>query len=156
MLRSPEDGELITKRVIGKGDDWLFARDGRLVKCPKRHVWVEGDNASNSHDSNHYGAVPHCLLVGNVRAKLWPVPAGVPSRRGERHTHKYNDEQHLHATPHQPLPCHAGECEARVLPERALRRHNSQVELEGAGRSGLLRALTAAREATREYTQPSS
>ena len=43
-----------------------------------------------------------------------------------------------------------------MLPERALRRHNSQVELEGAGRSGLLRALTAAREATREYTQPSS
>ena len=103
MLRSPEDGELITKRVIGKGDDWLFARDGRLVKCPKRHVWVEGDNASNSHDSNHYGAVPHCLLVGNVRAKLWPVPARVPSRRGERHTH--NTTANNICIPHPPLPC---------------------------------------------------
>ena len=103
MLRSPEDGELVTKRVIGKGDDWLFARDGRLVKCPKQHVWVEGDNASNSHDSNHYGAVPHCLLVGNVRARLWPVPARVPSRRGERHTH--NTTANNICRPHPPLPC---------------------------------------------------
>jgi len=75
VLRSPEEGcekDLLTKRVVGLEGDWLYARDGRLVRVPTAHVWVEGDNASNSNDSTHYGPVPRTNLAGTVVAKLWP------------------------------------------------------------------------------------
>ena len=43
-----------------------------VSQVPAGHVWVEGDNAANSNDSNHFGAVPTGLVVARVRAKLWP------------------------------------------------------------------------------------
>ncbi len=50
ILRSPESlGEsaapqLLTKRVVGVGGDWLFSREGRLVRVPTSHLWVEGED----------------------------------------------------------------------------------------------------------------
>jgi hypothetical protein len=41
---------------------------------PPGHVWVEGDNPALHMclDSNPYGPVPVGLLVGRVRAVVWP------------------------------------------------------------------------------------
>jgi signal peptidase I len=88
VLRSPEKGsehELLTKRVVAVAGDWLYSREGRLVRVPTEHCWVEGDNASNSNDSTHYGAVPCANLAGTVVAKIWPPTqiGAVADRRDE-------------------------------------------------------------------------
>jgi Signal peptidase, peptidase S26 len=43
---------------------------GRLVKIPKGHVWLQGDNMANSNDSRDYGAVPEAILKGRVLARI--------------------------------------------------------------------------------------
>lgn len=48
--------------------------DGQLrrVTVPKGHVFIQGDNESNSTDSRQYGPVPYSTLQGRVIARLWP------------------------------------------------------------------------------------
>ena len=58
----------------------------RNVIVPQNHVWVEGDEAFHSRDSNTYGPVSSqswrrtdiqvtkLLLVGKVEYVLWPRP----------------------------------------------------------------------------------
>ena len=41
-------------------------------RVPKGHVWLQGDNLSNSTDSRNYGPVPYNLLRGRVFYKVWP------------------------------------------------------------------------------------
>lgn len=36
------------------------------IKVPKGHVWVEGDNATQSVDSRQIGAVPASLVLGRA------------------------------------------------------------------------------------------
>lgn len=43
---------------------------GQFVKIPKGHVWLQGDNLSNSTDSRAYGPVPIALLKGTVLARV--------------------------------------------------------------------------------------
>jgi len=40
--------------------------EGRFIKVPKGHVWLTGDNMSNSTDSRTYGPVPYALIKGKV------------------------------------------------------------------------------------------
>ena len=75
VLRSPSDpAELITKRLIALEGDWVQRRDGarEMTQVPRGHVWVEGDNARFSKDSNAFGAVPAGLIESQVVATLWP------------------------------------------------------------------------------------
>ncbi|GHJ84546.1 hypothetical protein NliqN6_0948 [Naganishia liquefaciens] len=44
------------------------------VHIPRGHVWLAGDNLSNSTDSRAYGPVPVALLKGKVLARVWPHP----------------------------------------------------------------------------------
>lgn len=129
VLTSPEkgcEGALLTKRVVAIEGDWLFSRDGRLVRVPRGHVWVEGDNASNSNDSTHYGPVPCQNLVGTVVAKVWP-PTEAGTLRNRR-----------------------GACESRVLP----RHLGSTLDLHPTQVSPTVRvALRSALNATLAYTQ---
>lgn len=39
---------------------------GATIKVPKGHVWVEGDNATQSVDSRQIGAVPASLVLGRA------------------------------------------------------------------------------------------
>ncbi len=42
------------------------------VHIPPGHMWIQGDNMSNSRDSRLYGPIPMGLIRGVVRAKLFP------------------------------------------------------------------------------------
>ncbi len=67
-------GKLVVKRVVGLPGDCVAAERGRgrAVVLPPGHMWVEGDNASCSHDSTHFGAVPLALIVGRATRVIWP------------------------------------------------------------------------------------
>jgi mitochondrial inner membrane protease subunit 1 len=45
-------------------------RDGDHVRIPRGHVWLSGDNLSNSTDSRAYGPVPLALVKGKVLARV--------------------------------------------------------------------------------------
>lgn len=47
----------------------------RRVKVPYGHVWVEGDNWEQSHDSNYYGPVSRVVKDGAAETLLIHVIA---------------------------------------------------------------------------------
>ncbi|KAK4181804.1 mitochondrial carrier domain-containing protein [Triangularia setosa] len=81
-FRSPTDPDkVVVKRVVGiEGDRIIpkpvgtWGKDGPVRKMlypvgmvvPEGHVWVEGDNADKSRDSNYYGPVSAGLVTGRV------------------------------------------------------------------------------------------
>eukprot|EP00898_Chlorokybus_atmophyticus_P008305 jgi/Chlat1/8476/Chrsp80S07872 len=75
VLRSPEEPHLtLVKRMIALEGDWVtLPGRGDIEQVPKGHCWVEGDNAANSSDSNHYGPVPLALIEGRVTHIIWPL-----------------------------------------------------------------------------------
>lgn len=42
------------------------------AKVPEGHVWVEGDNWRESHDSNYYGPISKSLVTGRAVAVVGP------------------------------------------------------------------------------------
>lgn len=95
VLRSPQTGELMLKRVAALGGDQVGIADGVLVvnerqiaepyvdhvqvdgtyygpvQVPQRSVWVLGDARAGSVDSRTFGAVPLGAIVGRVVLQLW-------------------------------------------------------------------------------------
>ncbi|PVU86489.1 hypothetical protein BB559_004277 [Furculomyces boomerangus] len=74
---NPLDPETqVMKRILGLSGDVIcidpLLSNTRYVKIPKGHVWLQGDNTSNSVDSRIYGPVPIGLLKGKVLFKVWP------------------------------------------------------------------------------------
>lgn len=51
---------------------------------PDGHIWVEGDNDTNSADSRTYGPVPSALVVGKVWLRVWPLRGNSLIVRGGR------------------------------------------------------------------------
>lgn len=86
---SPKDPyDFLIKRVIGLEGDTVtsHAHSPIRVKVPEGHCWVEGDNWSNSVDSNKYGPIPQGLIFGVATHVIWPIDKwrrlsdGIPSR----------------------------------------------------------------------------
>ncbi|KXN71698.1 LexA/Signal peptidase [Conidiobolus coronatus NRRL 28638] len=77
IITSPYDASVVAcKRVIAKEGDEICRdpsqNDYTLGKVPQGHIWVQGDNASNSTDSRTYGPVPNGLIKGKVLFRLFP------------------------------------------------------------------------------------
>ena len=43
------------------------------VIIPSGHIWIEGDNKSQSRDSRDFGPLSVCFVEGIVRYKVWPI-----------------------------------------------------------------------------------
>lgn len=77
VFRSPYYPEkLSVKRVVGTQGDNITTRHPSIKlhqRIPRNHIWVEGDNAFHSVDSNTFGPVSQGLVVGKVMAVVWPL-----------------------------------------------------------------------------------
>ena len=79
ILHHPFKEATICKRIIGMPGDTIVRSDGgsresnHRVKVERGHLWIEGDNTLQSHDSRAYGAVPASLIIGKVVCRLWPL-----------------------------------------------------------------------------------
>ena len=74
---SPVDAsQTVCKRVLGMPGDSVrvapTSASSRVVTVPAGHMWLQGDNVSDSTDSRYYGPVPLALLQGVVFLKVWP------------------------------------------------------------------------------------
>lgn len=64
----------ICKRIKAlPGDHVKFPFPKRSQIVPRGHVWLEGDNSSNSADSRLYGPVPEGLIKSRVVCRVWPL-----------------------------------------------------------------------------------
>uniref|UniRef100_A0AAR5QFB9 Peptidase S26 domain-containing protein n=1 Tax=Dendroctonus ponderosae TaxID=77166 RepID=A0AAR5QFB9_DENPD len=53
-------------------NDILFTEHLSALIVPIGHIWIQGDNVSNSTDSRSYGPVPLGLVRSKAVCKVWP------------------------------------------------------------------------------------
>ncbi|XP_060530524.1 mitochondrial inner membrane protease subunit 1 [Cylas formicarius] len=62
----------ICKRVVGLSGEKMKTGFSSYERIPIGHVWLQGDNYTNSTDSRSYGPVPIGLIKGRAICKVWP------------------------------------------------------------------------------------
>jgi inner membrane protease subunit 1 len=63
----------LCKRILYREGEEVPLQNGNIVIVPKNHLWVEGDNKSNSIDSRRFGPIPESLILGRVIFQIWPI-----------------------------------------------------------------------------------
>ncbi|KAJ3044451.1 hypothetical protein HK097_001455 [Rhizophlyctis rosea] len=76
---SPADpSKTVLKRVLGLPGDTIIQDptkpqpERQYITVPPGHVWLQGDNFTNSTDSRQYGPVSMGLIRGKAFCKVWP------------------------------------------------------------------------------------
>lgn len=64
--------QYICKRVVGLPGDHMKIDITDTEIVPRGHVWLEGDNKTNSADSRVYGPVPQGLIRSRALFRIWP------------------------------------------------------------------------------------
>ena len=73
-ILSPCDNTVkMCKRIIHDENESFLNKNGTLITVPKNHIWVEGDNKSNSLDSRQLGPISKHLIIGRVSFRVWPL-----------------------------------------------------------------------------------
>lgn len=88
-IKSPTDpGCVLIKRVVAQEGEILQER-GREVchTVPRGHIWIEGENATNSRDSNVFGPISLGLVMGQATHIVWP-----PHRWGQLEARLTSDQ----------------------------------------------------------------
>ncbi|CAG9762762.1 unnamed protein product [Ceutorhynchus assimilis] len=62
----------ICKRIAALPGEKIKTGFASYEFVPLGHVWLEGDNSSNSTDSRSYGPVPIGLIRSKAVCKIWP------------------------------------------------------------------------------------
>lgn len=93
---SPDDPDVLIKRVIGLPGETVESRDGKVyvdgkrlvesyldsdvttiisspIVVPDGEILVLGDNRSQSFDGRYFGTISKDLIVGRAIARIWPV-----------------------------------------------------------------------------------
>ncbi|EGD77393.1 hypothetical protein PTSG_08488 [Salpingoeca rosetta] len=95
VMKSPTDpkGRMV-KRVLGKEFDVVRPRavGAHLVTLRAGHMWVEGDNADRTIDSNSFGPVSESMVQGRVECVVWP-----PSRWGRVRSQQLDSQRLVYA-----------------------------------------------------------
>ncbi len=92
----PPSTEDFIKRVIGLPGDTVEGHDGHVfvngkflyepylppgtftstfapIKIPPNHIWVMGDNRTDSRDSRFFGSIPRPTIIGRTVFRVWPA-----------------------------------------------------------------------------------
>lgn len=76
LIKAPSNPRKVyCKRVKGVQYDTVQTRHPyprEIVHIPRNHIWVEGDNAFHSIDSNNFGPVSTGMIIGKAVAVIWP------------------------------------------------------------------------------------
>jgi signal peptidase I len=105
VVRHPDTGEQLVKRVVGVAGDRVRLEDGVLlvddepacepsidpdridgvfsgtVTVPEGRLFLLGDDRQSSVDSRDFGPVPVADVVGVIGVRLWPSPGPLPADR---------------------------------------------------------------------------
>jgi len=101
VARSPDKyGTGIVKRIIGLEGDCIKSTDGHIVKVPKGHCFLEGDNRDRSFDSNSYGPVPVNLIEWRAMYVLFPKSGNLsrflsPLSREDKPARRTGEEEYF-------------------------------------------------------------
>ena len=73
VLNPTDPGMKLCKRIIcSENEVHRTAKYDHLVKIPKNHIWVEGDNKYNSLDSRKFGPITKNLVKGKIVFRIRP------------------------------------------------------------------------------------